>query len=70
MKPTFMRILTLFILAAVFSLPGAAQTVGTVRGKLIDSVNKQSLKDATIAILDARDSTLEVFGLAAADGSF
>ncbi|MCA6487271.1 MAG: carboxypeptidase-like regulatory domain-containing protein, partial [Chitinophagaceae bacterium] len=65
-----MRILTLLILAAAYSLPGAAQTVGTVRGKLIDSVNKQSLKDATIAILDARDSTLEVFGLAAADGSF
>ncbi|MCA6475636.1 MAG: carboxypeptidase-like regulatory domain-containing protein, partial [Chitinophagaceae bacterium] len=70
MKSTFMRILTLLILAAAYSLPGAAQTVGTVRGKLIDSVNKQSLKDATIAILDARDSTLEVFGLAAADGSF
>ncbi|MEI8110293.1 MAG: outer membrane beta-barrel protein [Chitinophagia bacterium] len=47
-----------------------AQTVGTIRGKLIDSTNKQSLKDATITVLDARDSTLEVFGLAAADGSF
>ena len=47
-----------------------AQTVGTIRGKLIDSTNKQSLKDATVTVLDARDSTLEVFGLAAADGSF
>ena len=48
----------------------SAQTTGTVKGKLIDSVSKQSLKDATITILDARDSTLEVFGLAQADGSF
>ena len=47
-----------------------AQTVGTVRGRLLDTLNKQSLKDASIVILDARDSTLEVFGLAAADGSF
>ena len=46
-----------------------AQTVGTIRGKLIDSTNKQSLKDATITVLDARDSTLEVFGLAAADSA-
>ncbi|MFN5226610.1 MAG: outer membrane beta-barrel protein [Bacteroidota bacterium] len=65
-----MRILSIFILLAAFQLTASAQTVGTVRGKLVDSVNKQSLKDATVAILDARDSTLEVFALAAADGSF
>ena len=65
-----MRILSIFILLAAIQLTASAQTVGTVRGKLVDSVNKQSLKDATVAILDARDSTLEVFALAAADGSF
>jgi hypothetical protein len=70
LKLILMRYLILLILLAAFSLPATAQTVGTIRGKLIDSVNKQSLKDATVAILDARDSTLEVFALAAADGSF
>jgi hypothetical protein len=48
----------------------SAQTTATVKGKLTDSASKQSLKDASITILDARDSTLEVFGLATADGSF
>lgn len=47
-----------------------AQTSGTLKGKLIDSVGKQTLKDASITVLDARDSTLDVFGLAKADGSF
>ena len=47
-----------------------AQTVGTVKGKLVDSLNKQSLKDASVTVLDGRDSTLEVFGLAKGDGSF
>ena len=40
------------------------------QGKLIDSTSKQSLKDASITVLDAKDSSLEVFGLAKEDGSF
>jgi hypothetical protein len=47
-----------------------AQNTGTLKGKLIDSVGKQILKDASITILDAKDSTLEVFGLTKQDGSF
>jgi len=47
-----------------------AQTSGTIKGKLIDSVGKQSLKDASITVLDSKDSTLEVFGLAKTDGTF
>jgi len=43
---------------------------GSLKGKLVDSVGKQSLKDASITVLDPRDSTLEVFGLAKDDGSF
>ncbi|MCW3088804.1 MAG: hypothetical protein JWQ78_2190 [Sediminibacterium sp.] len=62
----------IFILVAFIclSVAASAQTAGTIKGKLIDSTGKQSLKDATVTILDARDSTLEVFGLAKADGSF
>ncbi|MES2006257.1 MAG: outer membrane beta-barrel family protein [Bacteroidota bacterium] len=55
----------LFITAAV-----SAQTTGSVKGKLIDTLNKQSLKDASVTVLDARDSTVEVFTLAKQDGSF
>ncbi|MFZ2784208.1 MAG: TonB-dependent receptor, partial [Sediminibacterium sp.] len=47
-----------------------AQNTGTLKGKLVDTVGKQVLKDASITVLDARDSTLEVFGLAKSDGSF
>jgi len=47
-----------------------AQSVATVKGILIDSLNKQSLKDASIVVLAASDSSLEVFTLAKADGSF
>lgn len=53
------------------SLAASAQnTTATLRGKLVDSVNKQSLKDASITVLDARDSTVDRFDLAKADGSF
>ncbi|NCI47657.1 outer membrane beta-barrel family protein [Sediminibacterium soli] len=62
----------IFALLTVIFLGGsvAAQNTATVKGKLIDSTSKQSLKDATVTVLDAQDSTLEVFGLAKADGSF
>ncbi len=65
MKKLF-TILTLIFVAKA----SMAQTTGTLKGKLIDSLNKQSLKDASITVLDARDSTVEVFGLARPDGSF
>ncbi len=65
MKKIFTLSILLFLSAAAM-----AQTVGTVKGKLLDSLNKQSLKDASITVLDSRDSTLEVFGLAKTDGTF
>lgn len=59
-----------FLALVLFSLTVTAQTNGSLKGKLVDSISKQSLKDASISVLDGRDSTLEVFGLARADGSF
>lgn len=64
MKP----ILTVLFFLIVVIVSG--QSTGTLKGKLIDSVGKQLLKDASITLLDAKDSTLEVFGLAKQDGSF
>ncbi|MFY7901158.1 MAG: carboxypeptidase-like regulatory domain-containing protein, partial [Chitinophagaceae bacterium] len=49
---------------------GFAQNTGSIKGKLIDTVGKQSLKDASITVLDAQDSTLEVFGLSKEEGFF
>lgn len=61
----------LSLLSLVFLVSFAsAQSVATVKGILIDSLNKQSLKDASIVVLSASDSSLEVFTLAKADGSF
>jgi len=57
-------------LFCLFALVGFSQTTGTLKGKLIDTVGKQSLKDASITILDAKDSTLEVFGLSKEGGLF
>ncbi len=60
----------LIVLSILIVVLGNAQSTGTLKGKLIDSIGKQVLKDASITILDAKDSTLEVFGLAKQDGSF
>ncbi len=47
-----------------------AQSTGSIKGKLIDSIGKQSLKDASISVLDAKDSTVEAFALAKEDSTF
>lgn len=65
-----MRKIAVFIALIFLSATVSAQNSGSVKGRLIDSLNKQSLKDASVTILDARDSTLEVFTLAKEDGSF
>ena len=61
----FYPIVLLFLSATAF-----AQTNGTLKGKLMDTLSKQSLKDASITILDPQDSTLEQFVLAVAGGEF
>lgn len=42
----------------------------TLRGKLVDSATHKNLADATISLLDAKDSTLEQFTLSKESGSF
>lgn len=65
-----MKQLYFFLSCFLVTTISLAQTSGTIKGKLIDSVGKQSLKDASITVLDNKDSTLEVFGLAKPDGTF
>jgi hypothetical protein len=64
------KIVTLIACIFMGFAASAQNTTATLKGKLVDSVNKQSLKDASITVLDARDSSLEVFGLAKEDGTF
>jgi hypothetical protein len=64
------KIVTLITCIFLCAAVSAQNTTGTLRGKLVDSTNKQSLKDASVTVLDARDSSIEVFTLAKEDGSF
>ena len=50
-----------------FSFPAMAQSI---KGVVADSSLKQSMKDASVSLLDATDSTVEQFALAKPDGSF
>lgn len=63
---------TLLCLIFAFSTSLFAQTqiTGSIQGKVTDTSSLQILKDATISILEAGDSTLEVYGVTKADGSF
>jgi hypothetical protein len=49
---------------------GQAAPTGTLKGKLVDSLHRQNVKDATISVFDQSDSSLVAFGLSKQDGSF
>lgn len=47
-----------------------AQTTATIKGKLVDTATKQSMLNASVALLQAKDSTLEMYTLARSGGDF
>ncbi|MEP6747633.1 MAG: carboxypeptidase regulatory-like domain-containing protein, partial [Bacteroidota bacterium] len=53
------RTILLIILMLVALLPLAAQknVTGTLRGKVLDTIGKQSMADATISLMDLKDSS-------------
>ena len=61
------RHLAPLLILLCFSFVSKSQLVS---GKVMDSTQKQSLKDATVSLLDATDSTVEEVVLAKPDGSF
>ena len=67
-----MRPIILFVCFFLFSasLLQAQKTTGSVQGRITDTLNKQSLKDASVTVLNKTDSSLIKFTLAKADGSF
>ncbi|HEX8333068.1 MAG TPA: outer membrane beta-barrel protein [Segetibacter sp.] len=68
MKRILLSLIIFF--SALFQLNAQTRNTGVVKGKLSDTASNSNLKDATISILDAKDSTLVVYGLTKADGSF
>jgi uncharacterized membrane protein YgcG len=66
-----MRIVLLLVLLFIAgSILAQSKNAGTVKGKLIDSVSQQNLKDATVSVLSKTDSSVVVYALSKADGSF
>ncbi len=65
-----MKVFFTCLLLLSISVCATAQTSGTLKGKIIDTVGKQSLKGATVTILNPVDSTLELFGATKDDGTF
>ena len=60
----------LLLLTCTLIMSFAFAQTGVVKGKIVDTLAKQSLKDASIVLLQEADSTVESFSLAKVDGSF
>ncbi len=60
---------SILFIGLFISLVASAQK-GTIKGRLIDSVGKQQLLNATISVLNEKDSSMEAFGTSKADGNF
>jgi hypothetical protein len=71
-KPTLLYLFAFVLFVIVFpgSSFGQSKSPGSLKGRLIDSLQKQNVKDATISIFDKTDSSLVAFGLSKQDGSF
>ncbi|HEY4061791.1 MAG TPA: outer membrane beta-barrel protein [Puia sp.] len=67
---TYSRSVLFFLIVSISSLSVFAQRNGTVRGRLQDTAAHQPVPDATITILQAKDSSLVSFSRTGASGSF
>ena len=65
------KIFTLFLLFFTLIITAQAQKFdGSIKGKLIDTAAKQPIADATVSILNAKDSSLATFTLSNKQGIF
>jgi hypothetical protein len=65
MRKTFTLILALIVV-----ITGFAQVNGTVKGKVVDSLAKQNLSEATVTVLHSKDSTPVSFAITDKAGAF
>ncbi|MFN8290107.1 MAG: outer membrane beta-barrel family protein [Chitinophagaceae bacterium] len=65
------KIFTLSVLFLVFLVSARAQKAdGIIRGKLMDTAAKQPISNATVSVLNAKDSSLATFTLSNKQGVF
>lgn len=65
------KIFTLFLLVFTLLIKGQAQKAdGSIKGKLVDTTAKQTIADATVSVLNAKDSSLVTFTLSNKQGVF
>ena len=48
----------------------AQKTDGSIKGKLVDTASKQAIADATVSVINAKDSSLITFTLTNKQGVF
>lgn len=65
-----MKNFILSMLSIVVAFSAQAQTGGSIKGQLIDTVAKQKIANATISILSVKDSALVNFGISDEKGAF
>ena len=65
-----MRKFLLLVVLCAAGFAASSQTNGTIKGKLLDSLLKQSLSEATVSILLSKDSTPVTFAVADSKGAF
>jgi hypothetical protein len=68
--PAMKSIFTILVFLSLTGLKGLGQTSGTVRGRLKDTATHSPVADATITVLNARDSSLVNFTRSNASGAF
>lgn len=64
------KLLSFFILGLFISAAHAQKTDGIIKGKLVDTSGKQPISDATVSVLQAKDSSLVTFTLSNKQGIF
>ncbi len=63
-----LTLLTLFL--SFFTIARAQNADGSIKGKLVDSASKEPVKDATVSVMNAKDSSLATFTLTNKGGGF
>ncbi|MEK7226032.1 MAG: carboxypeptidase-like regulatory domain-containing protein, partial [Bacteroidota bacterium] len=63
------KIFTLSLIFSVLMLGAQAQN-GSIKGKLVDTTAKQPITDATVSVLNTKDSSLATFTLSNKQGVF
>jgi hypothetical protein len=65
------KIFTLSVLVlSFFTAAHAQKTDGSIKGKLVDTAAKQPLSEATVSVMNAKDSSLSTFTLSNKQGVF